>query len=388
MSNAVFPTFAGLKWGSTRTPIHKTAVKETPSGREYRFSFMSSPRYLYKLSYEVLRETTGYSELQQLLGFFNARKGSFDSFLFTDPDDNAVTAQVFGVGDGATTAFQLVRTLGGAVEPVYDVNGSPALRIVDWQGDWPLYTVARGNACLWSEAFMDAVWAVSNASKSTTAVVAPDGVGTAFAIVENTANSSHYVVQSVAGFSTGAGYNFSVFLKAGGRNEVMVRFLAGGAFATTAYCIANLTTGQITGTQGLSASSIQALPNGWYRVTITATTTSAGSASVAVLLMSAGSSTYTGNGASGLYAWGAQVDGFGPVNRYIKTLGSPVSVTDYTLSLTGGVTTGFAPVNGAQLSWTGSYYWRVRFRQDQTEFSQFMRKLWEARTVELITVKP
>jgi uncharacterized protein (TIGR02217 family) len=129
MSNAVFPTFAGLKWGVSRTPMHKTAVRETVSGREFTTSFMISPRYLYKLSYEVLRETVGFTELQQLLGFFNARQGSADSFLFTDPNDNAVVDQVFGVGDGASKDFQLARTLGGNVEPVYDTNGAPVIKI-------------------------------------------------------------------------------------------------------------------------------------------------------------------------------------------------------------------------------------------------------------------
>jgi hypothetical protein len=62
--------------------------------------------------------------------------------------------------------------------------------------------------------------------------------------------------------------------------------------------------------------------------------------------------------------------------------------TDYTISASGVITFTAAPAAAAVLTWTGSYYWRVRFKQDATEFSQFMQKLWEARTVELITVKP
>jgi hypothetical protein len=53
--------------------------------------------------------------------------GGFDTFLFTDPDDNAVAAQTFGVGDGDQDAFQLVRTLGSFTEPVYDLNGAPSI---------------------------------------------------------------------------------------------------------------------------------------------------------------------------------------------------------------------------------------------------------------------
>jgi hypothetical protein len=46
------------------------------------------------------------------------------SFLLTDPDDNAVTAQAFGVGDGSTTLFQPARPSGVYVEPLFDLNAA------------------------------------------------------------------------------------------------------------------------------------------------------------------------------------------------------------------------------------------------------------------------
>jgi uncharacterized protein (TIGR02217 family) len=127
MSNSVFPVLPGLEWNFKRVPMHKTTIKETVSGREYRSKRMTSPRYKYKGSYEFLRDSAGFDELRPLLGFFNARGGSFDDWLFDDLDDNTVTAQTFGVGDGVTPTFQLVRTLGGNVEPVYAVNSVPLI---------------------------------------------------------------------------------------------------------------------------------------------------------------------------------------------------------------------------------------------------------------------
>ena len=121
MSNSVYPTLPGLAWGLTRTPIWKTGRSETASGREFAVSYMTYPRYVYRLQYEFLRETGSFTELQTLVGFFNLMRGSFDSFLFLDPDDTAVTAQQFGVGDGVTTKFQLTRTRGGFAEPVFDL---------------------------------------------------------------------------------------------------------------------------------------------------------------------------------------------------------------------------------------------------------------------------
>lgn len=127
MSNAVFPDLPGLKWSTSKAPIWKTRVQESVSGKELRTALMSFPRWRYSLAYEVLRAETVYQELQTLVGFFNARRGSWDSFLYLDPDDNAVAAQQFGVGDGATKDFQLTRPFGGFVEPVQNVNGAPAI---------------------------------------------------------------------------------------------------------------------------------------------------------------------------------------------------------------------------------------------------------------------
>ena len=52
------------------------------------------------------------------MGFFLQLQGQFGTFLYTDPDDNAVTGQAFATGDGATTSFTMMRSLGGFLEPV------------------------------------------------------------------------------------------------------------------------------------------------------------------------------------------------------------------------------------------------------------------------------
>ena len=128
MSNAVFPTLPGLKWGVVRHPSFTTTKKRAVNGREYRASNMLYPDYLYKLSYEFLRDLrSGVDELRTLEGFFLQRYGSYDSFLWTDPDANSVTAQQIGTGTGSLTTFQLTTSWGGFALPVYDVNGSPQI---------------------------------------------------------------------------------------------------------------------------------------------------------------------------------------------------------------------------------------------------------------------
>lgn len=126
MSNAVFPDLPGADIKVRKTPIWNTRIQTAVSGRELRTAYYSYPLYKISLSFNFLR-AGAEAELQNLVGFFNARKGSFDSFLYTDPIDHTVAAQSFGVGDGANIKFQLVRAFGGNVEPVMNLNGAPAL---------------------------------------------------------------------------------------------------------------------------------------------------------------------------------------------------------------------------------------------------------------------
>jgi uncharacterized protein (TIGR02217 family) len=129
MSNLVFPTLPGIEFPVQRAPLWKTSIKEAMNGREYRLAFFSNPRYQYRVSFEALRNTALLQEIQQLIGLFNAVYGSWDTFLWADDTDYAVTAQPFGVGDGVTKSFQLVRTFGNFVEPVYDLQNTPSIYI-------------------------------------------------------------------------------------------------------------------------------------------------------------------------------------------------------------------------------------------------------------------
>jgi uncharacterized protein (TIGR02217 family) len=96
------------------------------------------PLWEFALSYDLLRDTPNvaspsspFNELKTLLGFFLARQGAFDSFLFDDVTDDGVTTMVFGTGGGGITNFQLIRTYGGFSEPVQNVNGAPSIFIND-----------------------------------------------------------------------------------------------------------------------------------------------------------------------------------------------------------------------------------------------------------------
>lgn len=117
MSTVDFPTLLGLGW-PVRTPIFNNLYQQASNLKESSATLASAPRWKWKLPFEMLRDDAN-NELKTLVGFVCTRLGSSDkTFLFTDPDDNSVTAQGGGSGDGATKIFQLVRTYGGFVEPI------------------------------------------------------------------------------------------------------------------------------------------------------------------------------------------------------------------------------------------------------------------------------
>jgi hypothetical protein len=119
------PTLAGLSWSRHKKPGFSTRVASHVSGREVRVALMSYPLYEFEAVYSGLASSAtaafaglDSSSLQSLMGFFLQLQGQFGTFLYADPDDNGVTAQAFATGDGSTTSFTMMRSLGGFLEPV------------------------------------------------------------------------------------------------------------------------------------------------------------------------------------------------------------------------------------------------------------------------------
>ena len=125
----IYPTVPGLTWSLKKTPMFKTLVQEAVSGFEQRAMLQIYPRWIWELVYDFFRSSSAYNELQTLLGFFLQRQGAFAPFLIRDLEDNSVTGQAIGTGDGVTTAFQLARTYGGFTEPVTDTDGTATVYI-------------------------------------------------------------------------------------------------------------------------------------------------------------------------------------------------------------------------------------------------------------------
>lgn len=124
MTLPTLPSLPGLAWSRHKKPGFSTRVASHVSGREVRLPLMSYPLYEFEAVYGGLASsatpafaTLGASSLQSLMGFFLQLLGQAGVFLYTDPDDNTVSGQNIGVGDGTTQRFIVSRTLGGFSEP-------------------------------------------------------------------------------------------------------------------------------------------------------------------------------------------------------------------------------------------------------------------------------
>lgn len=66
----------------------------------------------WDLTWEVLLDSDTPSDLQTMIGAFIQQVGPVNGFSFLDQDENQVTAQPLGTGDGVTTTFNLAKTYG------------------------------------------------------------------------------------------------------------------------------------------------------------------------------------------------------------------------------------------------------------------------------------
>lgn len=109
MSNEVFPTLVGMKIGVVRKGIFRTDVQESLAGAEFRVARMESPRWRWRLSWDVLLDDgSATCDLEKLLGLWVAVQGARDSFLFSPPDRTLTETDASQMtGDGATKSFYL-----------------------------------------------------------------------------------------------------------------------------------------------------------------------------------------------------------------------------------------------------------------------------------------
>jgi hypothetical protein len=196
----------------------------------------------------------------------------------------------------------------------------------------------RTNLLLRSEEFDNAYWLKSNATITSNTVIAPDGTLTGDKLVENTANATHFIYSGSQAFVSGTSYTLSVYAKKGERQYLVLQ-LPSAAFPSASNATFDLDSATFNLGAGSPTASITDVGNGVYRCSITKTATSSASSNGAFIYVtnsaSATINAYTGDGYSGIYIWGAQVEAGAFPTSYIPTVASQVTRSADSASMTG-----------------------------------------------------
>jgi hypothetical protein len=226
-----------------------------------------------------------------------------------------------------------------------DFTGSVSnISVVEVQGNRPRlsYDITNGvvedkphlllepsatNLVTFSEDFSQSYWAKTGTSISSDVIKSPDGTLNAYNLVENTSAGGHFIVTaSNITVVNSSAYSQSIFVKQNGRTKIGFRDSQGSG----KYASFNLTNGTLIEQNG-DAFSINTFTNGWYRISVTMNASGTLWKPTLYLLpdsYTTGSpqlSTYTGDGVSGIYIWGAMLEQQAFSTSYIPTAGTTIT---------------------------------------------------------------
>jgi hypothetical protein len=179
-----------------------------------------------------------------------------------------------------------------------------------------LVEVTPWNLLQQSETIGVSPWAAQNSTVTTNATTAPNGTSTAEKIIENTSNGYHQVYQEIfaSGSVVGQDYTFSCYAKASERTKISLALQTPDVSVGTFDLING--TASIDGFGGVA---IESVGNGWYRCSIYRLNTTTGYI-YGNLQMNDGTGTvYTGDGTSGVFVWGAQLNIGSTAKPYFPT---------------------------------------------------------------------
>ena len=174
------------------------------------------------------------------------------------------------------------------------------------------------------------VWVASNSSVTSNNNVAPDGTLTADTVIPNTSNVAHDVYQAIATASA-ITYTYSVYVKANGYTLFNIRTYPSGI--NVVYNLTNQTIDSSSGTN--SGTSITSIGNSWYRLTLTFVTSSTTTyistqPTASGYTVNTGNTIFAGNGFSGAFVWGAQLEvGFFATSYIATTSASATRTVDF-----------------------------------------------------------
>lgn len=176
---------------------------------------------------------------------------------------------------------------------------------------------ASTNLLTYSEDLTKSVWTKNRSTISANADTAPDGTTSADKLIENTLDGSHNTYNSYGTMVAGTVYTLSAYLKPAERNIARISVGGGVSVGITV----NLTTKEPLGVPAaVLAYKIEEVGNSWLRVSVTFNPSTSGNAlCTAWIYQDSSTGYYTGDGTSGIYVWGMQLEASSAATSYIRT---------------------------------------------------------------------
>ena len=177
------------------------------------------------------------------------------------------------------------------------------------------------NLITYSEDLRGADWATIRASIIPNQSTSPSGDSNADKFNEDTSLNTHLIWNADKSVSIGDIITYSCYAKKGERDWVLLRDSQAGYFS----CYFDLDNGVIGTPSGVVTPTMLSVGNGWYRCSITYTSTTNISRGRMYISPSDLGELYQGDGVSGLYIWGTQQEVLPYATSYIPTNGSAVT---------------------------------------------------------------
>jgi hypothetical protein len=221
-----------------------------------------------------------------------------------------------------SSATEIIRTTG-------TINSAPRFDHNPLTGESLGLLVEESRTNLWTYSgdFANAAWIKVRSSITSNTIVAPDGTLTGDKLIASTdAGTTHFVRQDVS-VTSGTSYTQTIYAKAGEYTQIYMGFDTDNSAFAGGSIIFTLTGNGIAGTPSgtLTSNSITPVGNGWYRCQITATATATATGIFRIQSATGDTNGFTGDGTSGIYIWGAQLEAGAFPTSYIPTTTATVT---------------------------------------------------------------
>jgi len=177
-------------------------------------------------------------------------------------------------------------------------------------------TPASRNLLTFTQQFDNAAWSKNNAAVTANTTTAPDGTLTADKLEETATTAVHNAGQSIT--TSAVAYTWSCYVKAAERNFALLYHTQSNS--SLAVNLTTGATGTASGTVAPTSSSVVAVGNGWWRVSMTVTATAASNFFGVYVMNDLVNASYAGVAGSGIFIWGAQLE-LGALTDYTRNVG-------------------------------------------------------------------